>query len=585
MSNPSNLYAEKIFAEHPIALWALDDRAEYASLISEAERNMDNSSMWTVVANNVSVSTEDFSKPFTDSYQISLLGDVPPTSGTVSCISRNMSFGLDELNQHFNTFAISSYFYINSVHLSSLQIGYEYNRVSNNALVSNLRTYSSLTPASWLHISETFEIPDSDAEEFRLVIKFNYLSGGSTPADYEFLVNGLTLGQWSEEFSATSLGQITESISESISVSGLENAVPADVYGLQNKGGYYLTKDNALVARNSSMPMVYGASSTTLIYPNDNKPSIVIPGFGFLNEVGEYQTYTLETWIRINPKNIQPRRIIGPVASTDGIYVDQSFIVIKIGNAVASHSIGEWYRPMLLDFRYSRDEASLLINGEKVISLPLTNATIDLPSKYNETDDDQDWIGFYSYSDISSFEIDCPAIYSYQVPTVLAKRRWVFGQGVEYPENINAAYAGTSVYIDYPFANYSNNYIYPDLGRWGQGIVENLSTNANILSMGLTTTVGSSSKYLTTASSPGDLSFSGMGHTGTFFSDNSFCLSREILSPSSKVSYLSWTETFLRSTLTSSLFHSHTLKTTNLNALYLETQITIIHSPLIIIGR
>jgi len=29
---------------------------------------------------------------------------------------------------------------------------------------------------------------------------------------------------------------------------------------------------------------------------------------------------------------------------------------------VASHSIGEWYRPMLLDFRYSKDEASLLIN-------------------------------------------------------------------------------------------------------------------------------------------------------------------------------------------------------------------------------
>jgi hypothetical protein len=24
MSNPSNLYAEKIFAEHPIAFWALD---------------------------------------------------------------------------------------------------------------------------------------------------------------------------------------------------------------------------------------------------------------------------------------------------------------------------------------------------------------------------------------------------------------------------------------------------------------------------------------------------------------------------------------------------------------------------------
>lgn len=483
MSNPSNLYAEKVFAEHPIALWALDDRAEFASLISEAERNMSNPAMWTVDADAVSVSTEDLSKPFPNSYQISLLGEVPLTSGSVSCISKNMSVNLNELNTYFATFAISSYVYIDSVYLSSFQIGYEYNKVSDNSLVSNLRTYSSLTEFSWLHISETFEIPTTDAEEFRIVIKFNYISGGSTSADYNFLINGLTVGQWSEEFSAISLGQTPQIITDSISVSGLENAVSADVYGLQNRSGYYMTKDNALVARNSGVPMVYGASSTTSIYPNNNKPSIVIPGFGFLNKVGEYQTYTLETWIRINPKNIQPRRIIGPVSSEDGIYVDQSFILIKIGNVVASHSIGEWYRPMLLDFRYSRDEASLLINGEKVISLPLANATIDLPSKYNETDDDQDWIGFYSYLDISSFEIDCPAIYSYQVPTVLAKRRWVFGQGVEYPENINAAYAGTSVYIDYPFANYSNNYTYPNLGRWSQGIAENLSTNSNILTM------------------------------------------------------------------------------------------------------
>lgn len=482
MPNPSNLYAEKIFAEHPVALWALDDRAEYASLITESERNMSNPSMWTVVADSVSVSSENFAKPFPNSYQISLLGDVPLSTGTVSCISKNMSFGLDELNQDFGTFSISTYVYINSVYLSSVQIGYEYNRVSNNQLVSNLKTYSALTAAAWVHLSETFEIPE-DAADFRSVIKFNYTSGGTTSADYEFLVNGFAVGQWSEEFSATSLGQTTQVITDSISLSGLENSVMADTYGLQVRSGHYLSKDNALVARNSGIPMVYGASSTTHIYPNGANPSLIIPGFGFLNEVGEYQTYTLETWLRINPKNIVPRRIIGPIESTDGIYVDQSFIVLKVGNVVASHSIGEWYRPMLLDFRYSRDEASLLINGEKVISLAIANITLDLPTKINEDQDDQDWIGFYSYDDISSFEIDCPAIYSYQVPTVLAKRRWIFGQGVEYPENINAAYSGTSTYIDYPFSNYSNNYNYPDLGRWSQGIVENLSTNANILAM------------------------------------------------------------------------------------------------------
>jgi hypothetical protein len=35
MINPSNLYAEKIFSEHPIAMWALDDQVDYLSLIPE----------------------------------------------------------------------------------------------------------------------------------------------------------------------------------------------------------------------------------------------------------------------------------------------------------------------------------------------------------------------------------------------------------------------------------------------------------------------------------------------------------------------------------------------------------------------
>ena len=46
MSNPSNLYAEKIFSEHPLVLWALDDEADYISLISEQQRDIE--SQWVV---------------------------------------------------------------------------------------------------------------------------------------------------------------------------------------------------------------------------------------------------------------------------------------------------------------------------------------------------------------------------------------------------------------------------------------------------------------------------------------------------------------------------------------------------------
>jgi len=40
MTVPSNLYAEKIFAEHPTILWALDDSVDYISLVDEADRDV-----------------------------------------------------------------------------------------------------------------------------------------------------------------------------------------------------------------------------------------------------------------------------------------------------------------------------------------------------------------------------------------------------------------------------------------------------------------------------------------------------------------------------------------------------------------
>ena len=42
----TNLYAQKIFSEHPLVLWALDDKADYVSLISESQRNV--SGLWDI---------------------------------------------------------------------------------------------------------------------------------------------------------------------------------------------------------------------------------------------------------------------------------------------------------------------------------------------------------------------------------------------------------------------------------------------------------------------------------------------------------------------------------------------------------
>jgi hypothetical protein len=47
--------------------------------------------------------------------------------------------------------------------------------------------------------------------------------------------------------------------------------------------------------------------------------------------------------------NTYTKKIFGPIASSDGLYVESGFITLKIGNAFRSHFVGEWYRPMLIN--------------------------------------------------------------------------------------------------------------------------------------------------------------------------------------------------------------------------------------------
>ena len=120
-----------------------------------------------------------------------------------------------------------------------------------------------------------------------------------------------------------------------------------------------------------------------------------------------------------------------------------------------------------------------MINGEQVFDMPLLD--LSLPNRLSDYSREQDWIGFYAYDDVPVVEVDCVAIYSYLVPEVVAKRRFVYGQGVDFPENLNTGYNGKSVYVDYKFSNYSNNYIYPDMGRWKQGVLENINARNDYL--------------------------------------------------------------------------------------------------------
>lgn len=484
MSNPSNLYAEKIFSEHPIALWALDDQVDYVSLIDESERDL---TTWTISGGTAAEETGVFDAPFADSQTTLITGDLVTEYSYIELTSPDV-FNLNELNTDFITFSIGTYFYARSVFIGELQIGYRYFDSGSGQYITNFPGTENPTitqrtlelSGNWIYLADTFNPPAAEGN-VQIVIRIGYLPGATTTDQNEFLINGLSAGQWSEEFSAESLGIQKTNLPSDIALPSTE-VVAADSYGLTETPGYYLINNNSLMGRNAGVPLIYGSKNITTLFDNGELPSLIVPGYGFLNKVGQFKTYTFEMWIRLNSDTEVSKRIFGPIASDDGLYVNGPHLILKIGDNVQSYFVGEWYRPLLLQIEMIPNSVSMIVNGEQVISMSIDTASLDLPNEFDSQNKSQDWLGFYAHEDVYPIDLDCIAIYSYQIPSIVAKRRWVFGQGVEFPENINTSYSGTSAIVDFPFAEYSNTYTYPDLAEWNQGASDNFNVDGISLS-------------------------------------------------------------------------------------------------------
>ena len=501
MTTTSNLYAEKVFAEHPIGLWSLDEQVDYVSLINETNRDM---SIWTAkneLGNPLSNIVDSYLPNDTlppdlpvrifENSVVNLISApdiVGSGSKLVSLTSQAIANDAD-MNEFIDSFSISTYIFPFAKKID-VTIGYEYTDPANPSTPIRVeKTYYVGDVQQWAFITGFFNKPEN-FQDLKIILEVAY-NGPAT--DYQFIVHGTTIGQWSEQFHVESLGVELSDINSERSALGLSQlttdliGVDAKSYGLQSKSGYYIANNNSLCATNSGMPLVYGAYNSTKITPNaSGNPSLVLPGFGFMNTDGQYKELTLEMWIKIQSSATTPKRIVGPVSSDDGLYVNDAFLVLKINSEFGSYYVGEWDRPMLLSIRISGDSASLTINGEEVIFISFADTVISFPEKNTVIEGgtvDHDWIGFYSYLDVPSIELDCVGIYPYIVPNIVEKRRLVYGQGVEIPENIAGSDIGTSVMVDYTFANYAKNYIYPDIGRWQQGINENLSIENSQISV------------------------------------------------------------------------------------------------------
>ena len=488
MSIPSNLYAQKVFGEHPLAIWPLDEQVDFASILSASAADIDTS--WSITTTNLTgtvipgtiTTTSATIGPIATSQTYQIVSPDPgANSFAVTRLESPTLKNLQELDLVVGTLISSTWFNPTSPDITNLEIGYTYIDPTTSIKTDVAELFDISINNTWQLLSTTQLLANVNTT-FKLFIKVTYKKSITPSPTYSMLINGIALGQLAEEFTASSTGIIPLDIPLSIALPTNLKVLPTSKYGVNADYAYHIINDNLLRAKNFGVPLVYGSSSSTTLLSNYGLPSIIFPGLGFLNNEGKYKDLTLELWLRVNSGTKALTKIVGPIGSDDGLYVNDSFLTLKINNFVASHPVSEWGRPMLLDIRIGKNSASILLNGERVISMVTNTEALEFPDKLNIDGKNQDWIGIYTSEDLSPIAVDCIAIYSYIVPEVVAKRRWVYGQGVEFPDNINSSYSSTAISADYAFSNYANNYNYPENSNWNSGIVENLSVENNMVS-------------------------------------------------------------------------------------------------------
>lgn len=531
MSTPSNLYADKLLSEHPLALWSLDTGAEYVSLISEANRDL---STWT--ATNATVaSTSDSTAPFSSSYVTQITGTATPTYGGNANLYLVSPFTFSSTSAGFTVS-----FYLKTSNRAFINIGYGSGKIATISTITRTSTYleytctgnHNLVAGEYVTVSGTSaggesiydvsgtvsatgltatvfriytSVPDFGSGTGGTVIAAKFFSGtiDINPINYSFnswipisytsedsasgaklifnisyfdtspiyYINGLTLGQDSQKFNGESFGQTLSSLPAIISTT-LTNGIETKSYGDETYSAYYIGSGNELYAKNTSIPMSYGSLNVMTISPNAtaNQPSFIFPGFGFLNEVGRYKELTVEFLARINVNSSTPKKIFGPLASTDGLYVTNEYVTLKIGDYIKSYYVSELFKPILYQIQIGNGFANLSLDGDTIISMSIDNDSLSLPAKLDGSSKNQDWLGFYAYTtSVPSIDIDSVAIYPYKVSETAAKRRFIYAQGVRIPDNFNTSFNGQTVLFDYPYANYVNNYNYPrEDAKWEQ---------------------------------------------------------------------------------------------------------------------
>lgn len=474
----SNLFSSRVFAEHPLASWALDENVYFLSALEENKKDIASWEQFNVA--NPSEEETVFGIPLIDE---ALFSFIPASSspGYMEFVGPTIDEAT-QLDETKPTICISSFVYAEQSIITSFEIGFQYKNNEDSEYTYSTKEFSNI-PDLWQKIIHTIDLPN--VEDLRPYLKISYVDSTITD-EYLVYVNATSVGQWSELYHNDSTGIIPEELDDANLESLLPNSSPfgikvieADAYGLlENRSGYYIVDNNKLLAINSSLPMVFGSGNVTNINSPTTlgMPSIVLPGQGFLNQTGRHKESTVEFWLRVYTGSRSAKKIFGPLSSNDGLYIEEEFLTFRVGKFTKSYFVGKWYRPMLIDIRYNKEIVSMLINGDLAFSFNIDQTGLKFPNA------SKDWLGFFGHEEVYPFDIDCVSVYPYIVSEQIAKKRFVFGQGVASAESVVNNLGGESVYVDFPFAKYTSTMNYPDMSGWNSGFFNNLDATSKFLS-------------------------------------------------------------------------------------------------------
>ena len=118
----SNLYAAKIYAEHPLGLWALDDDFAFQSILSATYKDFDNWTRQNLVVLSASATPDGL--PMADD-QVSIVTMSAASLG-LSPSASSLNFTRNSLDISKGTICISTYVYAFSDLVESYDIGFKY---------------------------------------------------------------------------------------------------------------------------------------------------------------------------------------------------------------------------------------------------------------------------------------------------------------------------------------------------------------------------------------------------------------------------------------------------------------------------